>query len=57
MGKSCTVFKDIGKACNDLLTKDFKVGKTTVELKSKTASGVVRALTPRSHGPSAHIQR
>jgi len=40
MGKGCTVFKDIGKACNDLLTKDFKVGKTTVEVKSKTPSGV-----------------
>ena len=43
MPKTCTVFKDIGKACNDLLTKDFKVGKTTVELKSTTSSGVVRA--------------
>jgi len=40
MGKSATVFKDIGKACNDLLSKDFKVGKSTVEVKSKTKSGV-----------------
>lgn len=40
MGKTATVFKDIGKACNDLLTKDYKVGKTTVEVKSKTPSGV-----------------
>ena len=44
MGKSATIFKDIGKACNDLLTKDFKVGKTTVEVKSNTPSGVT--LTP-----------
>ena len=28
----------------DLLSKDFKVGKTEVEVKSKTPSGVVRAL-------------
>ena len=42
MGKACTIYKDIGKSCGDLLSKDFKVGKTTVELKSKTASGVVR---------------
>jgi len=40
MGKTATVFKDIGKACNDLLSKDYKVGKTTVEVKSKTPSGV-----------------
>merc|ERR1719473_2145791 len=47
MGKGCTVFKDIGKAANDLLTKDFKqVGKTTVELESKTASGVT--FTPKA---------
>lgn len=37
-----------GKACNDLLTKDYKVGKTIVEVKSKTPSGVVRAW-PRWH--------
>jgi voltage-dependent anion channel protein 2 len=40
MPKTATVFKDIGKLCNDLLTKDYKVGKTTIEVKSKTASGV-----------------
>jgi len=40
MGKQCTAFKDIGKACSDLLSKDYKVGKTTVEVKSKTPSGV-----------------
>jgi len=40
MGKGATAFKDIGKACSDLLSKDYKVGKTTVEVKSKTPSGV-----------------
>ena len=33
-------FKDIGKACSDLLSKDFKVGKTTVEVETKTSSGI-----------------
>jgi hypothetical protein len=33
-------FKDIGKACSDLLSKDFKTGKTTVEIESKTSSGI-----------------
>jgi voltage-dependent anion channel protein 2 len=33
-------FKDIGKAANDLLTKDFKTGKNTVELKTKTPNGI-----------------
>jgi len=47
MGKACTVYKDIGKLANDLLTKDFKqVGKTTVEIESKTASGVT--FTPKA---------
>jgi len=40
MGKAATAFKDIGKACSDLLTKDYKVGKSTVEVKSKTSNGV-----------------
>jgi len=40
MGKTATAFKDIGKACSDLLTKDYKVGKNTVEVKSKTSNGV-----------------
>jgi len=40
MGKTATAFKDIGKACSDLLTKDYKVGKSTVEVKSKTSNGV-----------------
>jgi len=40
MGKAATAFKDIGKACSDLLTKDYKVGKNTVEVKSKTSNGV-----------------
>jgi voltage-dependent anion channel protein 2 len=30
-------FKDLGKTYNDLLTKDYKVGKNTVELKKKYA--------------------
>lgn len=33
-------FKDIGKLCSDLLNKDFKVGKNTVEVKSKTPNNV-----------------
>mmetsp|Transcript_17383 Transcript_17383/g.37394 ORF Transcript_17383/g.37394 Transcript_17383/m.37394 type:complete len:284 (+) Transcript_17383:25-876(+) len=41
MGKSATPFKDIGKSCSDLLSKDFKVGKNTVEVKTKTANGVI----------------
>jgi voltage-dependent anion channel protein 2 len=40
MGKTATAFKDIGKACSDLLTKDYKVGKNTVEVKTKTSNGV-----------------
>jgi voltage-dependent anion channel protein 2 len=40
MPKTATVFKDIGKLCNDLLSKDYKVGKNVVEVKSKTPSGV-----------------
>merc|ERR1711920_37920 len=40
MGKTATPFKDIGKACSDLLSKDYKVGKNTVEVKTKTANGV-----------------
>jgi voltage-dependent anion channel protein 2 len=39
-------FKDIGKSCSDLLTKDYKVGKNTVELKSKTPNGIT--FTPSS---------
>lgn len=40
MPKTCTIFKDIGKACGDLLSKDFGVGSTTVELKTKTSNGM-----------------
>lgn len=40
MGKTATPFKDIGKSCADLLSKDYKVGKNTVEIKAKTANGV-----------------
>jgi len=50
MGKACTIYKDIGKSCGDLLSKDFKVGKTTVELKSKTASGVTFTPTATRSG-------
>ena len=55
MGKACTVYKDIGKLANDLLTKDFKqVGKTTVEIESKTASGVVSAVVLPRRRSSSH---
>jgi voltage-dependent anion channel protein 2 len=50
MPKTATVFKDIGKLCNDLLTKDYKVGKTTVEVKSKTPSGVTFTPTATKSG-------
>lgn len=43
---STVAFKDIGKACSDLLTKDFKTGKNTVELKTKTPNGFT--FTPSS---------
>jgi len=46
MGKGCAVYKDIGKACKDLLSKDYGVGDTVVELKSKTASGL--EFTPKA---------
>jgi voltage-dependent anion channel protein 2 len=52
MPKTATVFKDIGKLCNDLLTKDYKVGKTTVEVKSKTPSGVTFTPTATKSGDS-----
>lgn len=41
-----TPFKDIGKACSDLLTKDYTVGKNVLEVKSKTANGVT--FTPKA---------
>jgi len=40
MGKTAIAFKDLGKKCSDLLSKEYKVGKHTVEVKSKTANGV-----------------
>jgi len=46
VGKTATAFKDIGKACSDLLTKDFGVGKNTVEVKTKTSNGVT--FTPKA---------
>ena len=39
-----------GKLCNDLLTKDYKVGKTTVEVKSKTPAGVTFTPTATKKG-------
>jgi len=39
MGKAATAFKDIGKACSDLLSKDFKVDETTIEVKSNASNG------------------
>lgn len=50
MGKTVTAFKDIGKACSDLLTKDYKVGKTTVELKTKTPNGITFTPTGTKSG-------
>jgi len=50
MGKGATVFKDLGKTCSDLLSKDYKVGKTTVEIKSKTPSGVTFTPTATKAG-------
>ena len=41
-----------GKLCNDLLTKDYKVGKTTVEVKSKTPAGVTFTPTATKSGDS-----
>jgi voltage-dependent anion channel protein 2 len=38
--------KDIGKTCSDLLSKDFTVGKSVLEVKSKTANGVT--FTPKA---------
>jgi voltage-dependent anion channel protein 2 len=43
-------FKDIGKSCSDLLTKDYKVGKNTVELKSKTPNGITFTPTATKGG-------
>ena len=41
-----------GKLCSDLLSKDYKVGKTTVEVKSKTPSGVTFTPTATKTGES-----
>jgi hypothetical protein len=41
-----TAFKDIGKLCSDLLSKDYKVGTNTVEVKSKVPNGVVSRACP-----------
>jgi voltage-dependent anion channel protein 2 len=51
MGKAATAFKDIGKACSDLLTKDYKVGKSTVEVKTKTSNGVTFTPSGTKTGP------
>ena len=37
-----TAFKDIGKLCSDLLSKDYKTGSNSVEVKSKVPNGIVR---------------
>ena len=36
--------------CADLLSKDYKTGKSTVELKTKTPAGLVRAAATRPAG-------
>lgn len=43
---TCTPFKDLGKTCSDLLSKDFTVGKHICEVKTKTANGVT--FTPKA---------
>jgi len=45
MGKTLT-FKDIGKTCSDVLTKDFDTGKNKLEVKTKTSNGV--EFTPKA---------
>jgi len=45
MGKTI-VFKDIGKSCSDLLSKDFDTGKNKLEVKTKTSNGV--EFTPKA---------
>lgn len=40
MGKGPGKFSDLGKAASDLLSKDFGVGKNTVELKTKAPDAV-----------------
>ena len=52
MPKTATVFKDIGKLCSDLLSKDYKVGKTIVEVESKTPAGVTFTPTATKSGDS-----
>jgi len=56
MPKTCTVFKDIGKLCNDLLSKDYKVGKATVEVKSKTPSGITFTPTANKDNSSGKVE-
>jgi voltage-dependent anion channel protein 2 len=52
MGKTATIYKDIGKACSDLLSKDYKVGKNTIEVKTKLPSGVTATPTVTKSGDS-----
>jgi len=40
------VYKDIGKTCSDLLSKDFDTGKNKLEVKTKTSNGV--EFTPKA---------
>jgi len=41
-----TAFKDIGKLCSDLLTKDYKTGTNTIDVKSKVPNGIT--FTPKA---------
>ncbi|EOD21373.1 hypothetical protein EMIHUDRAFT_444491 [Emiliania huxleyi CCMP1516] len=41
-----TAFKDIGKLCSDLLSKDYKTGSNSVEVKSKVPNGIT--FTPKA---------
>jgi len=50
MGKSAIAFKDLGKLCSDLLGKDYKVGKSVVDLKTKTPNGITVNPTASKNG-------
>ena len=47
--KSCSVVAR-ARFCADLLSKDYKTGKSTVELKTKTPAGLVRAAATKPAG-------
>ncbi|KAF9357923.1 Mitochondrial porin [Mortierella sp. NVP85] len=48
-------FADLGKATNDLLSKDFPVGQTKFELKTVTADGVTFNVLGHQDNKSGHI--